>query len=64
MLGMIMAALALPAGWYLAFHAGRRDDARRWLSAFVERSEGGRPALAIALDGEIALARATLARLA
>jgi tetratricopeptide (TPR) repeat protein len=48
---------------HLAFHAGRRDDARRWLSAFVERSEGGRPALAIALDAEIALARATLAKL-
>jgi len=47
----------------LAYHAGRRDDARRYLEAFVKRSEGGRTALAIALDGEISLARKTLARL-
>jgi tetratricopeptide (TPR) repeat protein len=47
----------------LAFHGRRFDDAKKWLTAFVERSEGGRAALAIALDGEIALARATLAKL-
>jgi tetratricopeptide (TPR) repeat protein len=47
----------------LAYHAGRPGDARRYLEAFVKRSEGGRAALAIALDGEIALARKTLARL-
>ncbi len=47
----------------MAYYAGGRDEARRYLEAFVKRSEGGRAALAIALDGEIALARKTLARL-
>src|SRR5262249_39962230 len=39
----------------LAYYGHRWPEARRWLEAFVERSEGGRAALAIALDGEIAL---------
>ena len=47
----------------MAYYGERWDEARRYLTAFVERSEGGRTALAIALDGEIALARKTLARL-
>jgi len=47
----------------LAYYDQRWDEARRYLEAFVERSEGGRAALAIALGGEIALARATLAKL-
>jgi tetratricopeptide (TPR) repeat protein len=48
---------------HMAYYGRRWDEARRYLAAFVERSEGGRAALAIALDGEIALARKTLARL-
>ena len=48
---------------HLAYHARRWGEARRYLEAFVKRSEGGRAALAIALDGEIALARKTLATL-
>jgi tetratricopeptide (TPR) repeat protein len=47
----------------LAYHGQRWDEARRYLQAFVERSEGGRAALALALAGEIALARQTLAKL-
>lgn len=47
----------------MAFYDRRWDEARRYLTAFVQRSEGGRAALAIALDGEIALARKTLAEL-
>ena len=48
----------------LAFCDQRSDDARRYLEAFVKRSESGRAALAIALGGEIALARQMLATLA
>jgi tetratricopeptide (TPR) repeat protein len=47
----------------LAFHDQRWDEARRHLEAFVARSSGGRTALAIALDGEIARARETLSRI-
>jgi tetratricopeptide (TPR) repeat protein len=62
---------AVPAGQgygrfvlgHLAYHGRRWAEARRYLDAFVTRSESGRAALAIALDGEIALARKTLARL-
>jgi tetratricopeptide (TPR) repeat protein len=46
---------------HMAFHDHRWADARRHLEAFVERSTGGRTAVALALDGEIALARRTLA---
>ena len=48
---------------HLAYYAQRWDEAKRYLDAFVARSEGGRAALAIALGGEIALARRTLASL-
>jgi tetratricopeptide (TPR) repeat protein len=48
---------------HLAFHAGRWADARAHLEGFVSRTTGGRTALAIALEGEIDLARATLSRL-
>lgn len=47
----------------LAFHAGRPNDARRWLEAFVDRTSTGRRAAAIALRGEVDAARMTLARL-
>src|SRR5262249_30128806 len=48
---------------HLAYYGHRWDEARRYLEAFVKRSEGGRAAVAIALEGEIALARKTLAGL-
>lgn len=47
----------------MAFHAERWDEARRHLEAFVRRTLSGRAAMAIALDGEVARARETLAAL-
>jgi tetratricopeptide (TPR) repeat protein len=46
---------------HLAFHAGRHDEARAWLSSFVERTTRGHAAMATALQGEVAMARDTLA---
>ncbi|MFT3768027.1 MAG: tetratricopeptide repeat protein [Minicystis sp.] len=68
---LIQKLAAVPAGQgygrfvlgHLAFYAHRWDDARGYLEAFIARSTGGRTALAIALDGEVALARQTLAQL-
>jgi cytochrome c-type biogenesis protein CcmH/NrfG len=48
---------------HLAYYIGHTAEARRYLEAFLKRSESGRPAVAIALDGEIALSRKTLAAL-
>jgi tetratricopeptide (TPR) repeat protein len=48
----------------LAYYAQRLDEAKRYLEAFVRRSTGGRVALALALEGEVALARQLLARIA
>jgi tetratricopeptide (TPR) repeat protein len=48
---------------HLAYVAGARDAARRYLRAFVRRTVSARPALAIALGGELAMARATLAKI-
>jgi tetratricopeptide (TPR) repeat protein len=47
----------------MAFYGGRRDEAKRYLTAFVRRSTTGRTALSIALEGEIAEARRLLAAL-
>ncbi|MEO7327747.1 MAG: hypothetical protein ABI193_04170, partial [Minicystis sp.] len=47
----------------LAYYDRRTQEARGWLEAFVRRSTGGRAALAIALEGEVAVARRTLASL-
>lgn len=47
----------------MAYYDKRWDQAQRHLEAFVRRSTSGRQALAIALDGEIAVARRTLAHL-
>ncbi len=47
----------------LAFQSDRLADARTYLEAFVRRTENGRNALAIALSGELKIARATLAKL-
>ncbi len=49
---------------HLAFASGDRDGAKRYLEAFVKKSESGRPSLTIALRGELAKARSTLARMA
>jgi len=49
---------------HLAYAAGAWDAARRYLEAFVSRTEGARPALALALEGELKMARATLAKMA
>ncbi|MDP9152280.1 MAG: tetratricopeptide repeat protein, partial [Myxococcota bacterium] len=48
---------------HLAYAAGAWDAARRYLGAFVRRTEEARPALAIALDSELQMARATLAKM-
>ena len=68
---LIARLAAVPAGQgygrfvlgHLAHHDQRWDEAKRYLEAFVARSEGGRAALALALAGEIALAKRTLASL-
>lgn len=47
---------------HLAYTAGEWPAAKRYLEAFVKRTSA-RPALAISLDGEIRMARATLAKM-
>ena len=49
---------------HLAYAASEWAVSRRYLEAFVRRSEGGRPALAIALEGEARMARATRSKMA
>jgi tetratricopeptide (TPR) repeat protein len=49
---------------HLAYAAGAWTAARRYLSRFIRRIEGGRTAVAIALDAEMRMARATLAKMA
>jgi tetratricopeptide (TPR) repeat protein len=49
---------------HLAYAAGAWSVARKYLDAFVKRTESGRAALGIALDGEVRMARATLAKMA
>lgn len=72
-LGLLIDRLAeVPAGQgygrfvlgQMAFYDRRFDEARRYLEAFVRRSSTGRAALAIALDGEISVAKRTLASIA
>ncbi len=48
---------------HLAYAAGAWPAARRYLQAFVQRTERGRPAMALALDGELTLARSTLLKM-
>jgi tetratricopeptide (TPR) repeat protein len=48
---------------HLAYAAGQWAVARRYLQAFVRRTGAARPALSIALDGELRMARATLAKM-
>jgi tetratricopeptide (TPR) repeat protein len=47
----------------LAFNAGDYSAAREYLRGFVKRSTGGRVALAVALEGEVARARQLLSRI-
>jgi tetratricopeptide (TPR) repeat protein len=62
---------AIPAGsgygrfvlGLLAMRAGRNEDARRWLEAFVDRTLNGRTVMAISLRGEVAVAREALTHL-
>jgi tetratricopeptide (TPR) repeat protein len=49
---------------HLAYAAGEFRAARRYLEAFVKRTESARASLAIALAGEVAMAKATLAKMA
>jgi tetratricopeptide (TPR) repeat protein len=49
---------------HLAYASGAWTAARRYLEAFVRRTATARPAMAIALDGETRMARATLAKMA
>ena len=49
---------------HLAYAAGAWVVARKYLDAFVKRTESGRVALGIALEGELRMARATLSKMA
>ncbi len=49
---------------HLAYAAGEFGAARRYLDTFVRRTEASRPAMGIALEGELKMARATLAKMA
>lgn len=48
---------------HLAYAAGEWAAAKRYLEAFVRRTSASRPALGIALEGEIRMTRATLAKM-
>jgi len=49
---------------HLAYAAGEWPIARKYLDAFVKRTETGRAAMGIALEGELKMARSTLAKMA
>jgi hypothetical protein len=49
---------------HLSYAAGAWESARRFLEAFIERTESSRPDLALSLDGELKMSRATLAKIA
>ncbi len=49
---------------HLAYAGRNWAAARRYLTAFVTRTAASRPAMAIALEGELAMATATLAKMA
>ncbi len=48
---------------HLAYAAGEWDVAKRYLEAFVRRTDAARPAMAMALDPEVRMAKATLAKM-
>jgi hypothetical protein len=48
---------------HLAYAAGEWLVAKRYLEAFIKRTTASRPALGIALEGEVRMTRATLAKM-
>ena len=48
---------------HLAYAAGEWSAAKRYLEAFLKRTSISRPALGIALEGEVRMSRATLAKM-
>jgi tetratricopeptide (TPR) repeat protein len=48
---------------HLAYVAGEWTAARRYLEAFLKRTSASRPALGIALEAEVRMSRATLAKM-
>jgi tetratricopeptide (TPR) repeat protein len=48
---------------HLAYAAGEWSAAKRYLDAFLKRTTASRPALGIALEGEVRMTRATLAKM-
>jgi len=48
---------------HLAYHLRRWDEAKRYLTAFVERLQEARPAMALSLASELEAARTTLAKM-
>lgn len=48
---------------HLAYAAGEWQAAKRYLEAFLKRTNASRPALGIALEGEVRMARATLGKI-
>ncbi len=48
---------------HLAYAAGEWAPAKRYLEAFLKRTTSSRPALGIALEGEVRMTRATLAKM-
>lgn len=48
---------------HLAYAAGEWLAAKRYLEAFLKRTTASRPALGIALEGEVRMTRATLAKM-
>ena len=48
---------------HLAYAAGEWNAAKRYLDAFIKRTHASRPALGIALEGEVRMALATLQKI-
>jgi hypothetical protein len=48
---------------HLAYAAGEWAAAKRYLEAFLKRTTASRPALGIALEGEVRMTKATLAKM-
>lgn len=48
---------------HLAYAAGEWTAAKRYLDAFLKRTAASRPALGIALEGEVRMAKATLSKM-
>ena len=48
---------------HLAYAAGEWGAAKRYLEAFLKRTTASRPSLGIALEGEVRMTRATLAKM-